>query len=115
MIGTVVDTIAPGSDYNIEQPSTDSLQVNITSVEAMYNTSYNSRELFFQSQDIKYVVFVFNTDNPDTKNSQMNSLAGLDFSKINSPVATGSNSLFIIIIVILFIALLVAALFLLKK
>ncbi len=77
----------------------------------MINKRRTRKQEFFQttpSENVKYVVFVFNADNQNTKNNQMNALAGIDFSSLNKQ--TGTN-LFMYIIVMLIIAILAAALF----
>jgi len=107
-IDTVVNSIAPESKHTIIPISADSLQVNISSTgEYMSNLP---RESFLQdTADIKYVIFVFDTSNENTKKAQMAALNEFNFSAIGKQ--TTSSNLLMYIIIILIVAILAAVLF----
>jgi hypothetical protein len=112
-IDTVVDSVAPGADYEVSQPYTDSLQVNINSTTERL-TNFR-RESFFQAKDVQYVVFVFNADNANTQQSQMNALGGLDFSALGQSTAGTSNFLLYSMIILIVSILAGVLFFILRK
>ena len=110
-ITAVVAEVAPGAEYETDKIDNESLQVNVNpSGEKMRN---NYRESFFQNEDIKYVIFVFNTDNANAKQNQMNALSQLDFGSVGH--SSGTSNMFLYIIIILIIAILAGILFFVLK